>query len=635
MRKIIGILAHVDAGKTTLSERLLFEAKALRTLGRVDEATSHLDTAPLEIRRGITIFSGQAPFAWAGQEFTLLDTPGHVDFAAEMERTLSVLDGAVLVVSGVDGVQGHTEVIWQLLEAYHVPTFLFISKMDRPEADLARCVGEIRQLFSSAAIPYDASSEAFWEEIALLDEGLMEAYLAGEEGLEKQVAALVGQRRFFPILSGSALTGEGVPALLNALADLLPTDYESKEAEPFAARVFQLRHDQRGGRLTFCKVLAGSLAVKAEVNGQKVDELRLYDGARYTQVQQVVAGQLCAMTGVEGLLPGDGLGAAPSAPQKQLAPVLEAAALYGEQDPQRVLLAFRTLEAEDPALQVEWSEESRALQVHVMGKVQLEILAELLRERFGLQVTFGQPAICYRETLMEPVTGIGHFEPLRHYAEVWLRLEPGPRGSGIQFDSACPTDVLEQSFQNLVRTHVLEKAHKGVLTGSPLADVKVVLLTGRAHLKHTEGGDFRQATYRAIRQGLASGESMLLEPWFDFTITVPREHIGRVMADVQARFGTFTAPEERGGRLLVCGSGPASAFLEYGAELAAATGGRGSFSPRFAGYAPCHDAEEVISTLGYDFERDVNDPADSVFCAHGAGYTVKWCDVPAAAHCGR
>ncbi len=637
MRKTIGIFAHVDAGKTTLSQQILQRTGALRPTG--DGLL--LDDAPVERRRGITVFSSTAPFVHGRQEYLLLYTPGHLDFSAEAERCAAVLDCAVLVVSAVDGIQGHTEALWRMGAQYRVPVFFFLNKSDRPEADPAAAARALAERFSPDCLPVTGEDlcalggSALAEPLAEREDALLERYLAGDAAEEDFLAAaraLCGGRRLFPVFFGSALTGDGVEPLLEGLDRLLVTGYEAQEEAPLLARVWQIRHDGQGNRLAFLKVLQGRLAVKQAVGEEKVNEMRQYTGPKFTPLRELRAGQAATVLGLS-VPAGAVIGAQGAAEKPLFTPVLAARVEMDPPDEPAVRRAFAQLADEDPLLAAHWDDALRELEIRVMGRVQLEVLAALAEERFGLRVSFGPPRVRYLETIAAPVIGIGHFEPLRHYAEVWLRLSPGERGSGITFDSACPTDRLEQSFQNLIGTHVREKEHRGVLTGAPVTDLRVTLLTGRSHLKHTEGGDFRQAVYRAIRQGLASAESVLLEPFYDFTVTVPAEAAGRVMADIQKRQGSFDPPETAPGLAVIRGRGPAACFLDYAAELPAFTGGRGSFFAAFGGYAPCHNAEQVIAETGYDFERDTENPADSVFCSHGAGHTVRWNEVPAAAHC--
>ena len=647
MRKTIGILAHVDAGKTTLSEQLLYLGGALRERGRVDHGDAFLDAEPVERERGITVFSGQADFAWGESTYFLLDTPGHADFSAEAERVLPALDYAVLVVSAAEGVQGHTETLWRLLAHYEVPVFLFLNKIDRPGADAARTMAELQKKCSPAAVLLDGFSgvpdDALAEDLAALDDELLERYLEGDMEPENWLPALrrlVRERKLFPCFSGAALRCEGVREFLDGLELLTETDWEVREERPFGALAYQVRRG--ANRVVWLKVTSGTLRCRDEVacraaDGtlarEKVTELLRCRGGRLTPIDCARAGELCCAAGLSSVRAGDGVGEqAPSGP-RELTPVLLSKAQWDESyDLRAVLAAFRTLEDEEPALSVEWNEPLSELRVHVMGEVQLEILRELLQTRFGFSVTFGDCEVLYRETIEEPVHACGHFEPLRHYAEAHFLLSPGERGSGIAFESACSTDVLAKNWQNLIRTHVFEKEHKGVLLGAPLTDVKVTLLAGRAHLKHTEGGDFREAVYRAIRQGLMHARCRVLEPWCAFSASVPQEHAGRVMSDVQRLCGTFEPPVLEGEGAVVRGRAPVSTFLNYQRELTAFTRGRGSVSVRFDGYELCHNEDEVIAARGYDPEADTENPAGSVFCSHGAGYYVPWQEAEAKMH---
>ena len=631
----VGLLAHVDAGKTTLSEALLYHAHRIRTMGRVDHQDAFLDAHPLERARGITIFSDQAEFTLGGREFFLVDTPGHVDFAAEMERAISVMDAAVLVLSCAEGVQGHTRTVWNLLRRAHVPTFLFLNKTDRAGADPERVLREAQRQLSPDIQPAEALDEA----VAEREDDLLEAYLAGElsgEAVQSAARRQIREERLFPCYRGSALLDEGVQALLDGLASLAQTRYDPEA--PFGARVFRIRHDAQGNRLTFLKLMGGRLRVRDAVAiGEetcRIGEIRLYNGSRFSALREAQAGQLVAVTGLADCLPGQALGQCEPAPSPLSAPLLSARVEFPREVPvQEVLSAFRKLEAEDPSLGVQWNESLQELHIRVMGVIQLEVLQELVRERFGFSVAFGRPEIVYRETIAAPVLGAGHYEPLRHYAEVHVRLVPLPRGSGIEFASRCHVDDLPLQFQNLVRTHVFEKEHLGVLTGSPIADIRVELLAGRAHLKHTEGGDFRQATYRAIRQGLMKAESILLEPYYAFAIDAPQTCMGRVLSDIQRMSGTFDPPETDGERATVRGRVPVSEMMDYAPDLAALTKGQGHLALRFDGYEPCHNAQEVIARRAYCAEADKENDADSVFCQKGAGFVVHWDKADDWMHC--
>ena len=647
-RVTLGVLAHVDAGKTTLSEQLLYLGGALRSRGRVDHGDAFLDAEPVERERGITVFSGQAEFSYGGTRWFLLDTPGHTDFAPEMERALQVLDYAVLVVSCAEGVQAHTETLWRLLAHYRLPAFLFLNKTDRPGASVERTLKELRKKCSPAVLPMDGFAgqveEPLAEELAALDDALLEQYLEGgvpQEEWQPALRRLVRQRKLFPCFSGSALQSLGVEEFLRAMDWLTETGYEEKEKEPFSAVAYKVR--RADARLTYLKVTAGTLACREEadtlaadgsVQKEKVTALYRCQGEKRIPVQQVRAGELCCAAGFSALRPGEGLGARRFRTGWELAPMLLSRVQWaGPQDPRPVLAAFRTLEEEEPALSVEWNEALQELRVHVMGEVQLEILQEILRERFQLEVTFGECRVMYQETIRNTVHACGHFEPLRHYAEVHFLLSPGPRGSGITFESLCPLDVLDKNWQNLIRTHVFERPIAGVLTGAPVTDLHVALLTGRAHLKHTEGGDFREAVYRALRQGLMQADCLLLEPWCAFRISVPQEYAGRVLADVQRLCGTAEPPLQEGGAAVVTGRAPAAAFFPYQKELTAFTRGRGALSLRFDGCEPCHNEAEVLAASPYRPEADTENPAGSVFCSHGAGYFVPWQEAASHMHC--
>ena len=634
----VGLLAHVDSGKTTLAEGLLYRAGALRRLGRVDHRDAFLDTDAQERARGITIFAKQAvltlPAAGSGPEtcITLLDTPGHVDFSAEAERALQVLDYAVLVISGTDGVQAHTETLWKLLARYRVPTFVFVNKMDLPGADAAVRLRELRGRFGDGCV--DFTGEPDPETLALCSEPLMEEVLANGAPAPDTLAAAIARRQVFPCFFGVALRLEGLDRLLEALQALTRMPPVWPE---FGARVFKISQDDAGTRLTWLKVTGGTLPVKAVLpGGEKADALRLYNGSKFRLVNAAVPGMVVAVAGPARTRPGQGLGAEADAEAPLLEPVLNYRASCPGADPHTLLKALQTLEDEDPQLHVAWRDDLAEVHVQLMGEVQLEILQSILQSRFGLAVSFSEGGILYKETLTAAVEGIGHYEPLRHYAEVHLLLEPAPRGSGVQLAADCPPDTLAENWQRLVLTHLAERTHPGVLTGAPLADVKITLAAGRAHQKHTEGGDFRQATYRAVRQGLraaaARGAVQLLEPWYDFTLELPAGAVGRAMADVQRMCGAFDAPETLGDTARLRGRLPVATARGYAREVAAYTHGLGRWNVLPAGYNACHDAESVIAASGYDPAADVENPADSVFCSHGAGYTVPWDEVPARAH---
>ena len=628
-RLTIGILAHVDAGKTTLTEALLYTAGAIRRLGRVDHRDAFLDTEEQERERGITIFVKQAVLRRGELELTLLDTPGHVDFAAEMERAVQVLDYAVLLLSGPDGVQGHTETLWRILARHQVPTFVFVNKMDQPDTDRVAILDQLRRRFGEGFADFTGDRGELLEQAAMCDEVLLERYLEGEAPDDDDLAALIVERGLFPCFFGSALRLEGVEELLDGLERYT---LEPAWGDSFAARVFKISRDERGERLTWLKVTGGALRVRDTVRGpgweEKASQLRLYSGAKFTPLDETPAGTVCAVTGLTRTRVGQGLGAEEDWLGPELEPVLQYQVLPSEGcDVHTLLSQLRQLEEEDHQLRVGWDERSGTIQVHLMGEVQREVLARLLAKRFGVEVSFGPGSIVYLETIAAPVEGVGHFEPLRHYAEVHLLLEPLERGSGVVLDTACPEDVLAGNWQRLILTHLAEKTHLGVLTGSPLTDVKITLLTGRAHVKHTEGGDFRQATYRAVRQGLMSARSVLLEPWYAFTLEVPQTCVGRAMTDLQRMSGQFSPPETGREDCILTGTVPVSELTGYHTQVAAYTQGRGRLSCRVDGYRPCHNADEVIAASGYDPERDVDNPADSVFCSHGAGVTVKWNEV--------
>ena len=620
----VGVLAHVDAGKTTLTEAMLYVGGRLRKLGRVDHGDAFLDTDQLERRRGITIFSKQAVLPLPGRELTLLDTPGHVDFSAEMERVLQVLDYAVLVLSGVDGVQGHTETLWRLLAQHQIPTFLFVNKMDLPGPGRAALLDELRRRLSPDCVDLSAGDPA--EELALRDETLLETYLAGRPLPESGVAELIAARRVFPCWFGAALKLEGVAEFLDGLARYTQCPLYG---EAFGAKVFKVSRDAAGTRLTHVKVTGGRLRVKDVLRGpgweEKADQLRVYSGEKYRLLEEAPAGTVCAVTGLTRAKPGEGLGAQAASAPPVLEPVLRYQLLLPEGcDAHTLLPQLRQLEEEDPQLHLQWDAAAGEVRVQLMGDVQREVLQSVIRDRFGLEVSFGPGAICYKETITAPVEGVGHFEPLRHYAEVHLLLEPLPQGSGLRFATRCSEDQLDRNWQRLVLTHLAEKEHRGVLLGAPITDMKLTLVAGRAHVKHTEGGDFRQATYRAVRQGLKSAQSQLLEPWAAFRLEVPADCVGRAMADVQRMAGSFDPPEAQGGQAVLTGRVPVSSVGDYPREVVSYTKGRGRIALTPQGYAPCHNAEEMLAAANYDSEADPDDPTGSVFCAHGAGFLVPW-----------
>ena len=641
-RCCIGILAHVDAGKTTLSEALLYRSGSIRKLGRVDHRDAFLDTDTIERERGITIFSKQAVLPLNEMEVTLLDTPGHVDFSAETERTLRVLDCAVLVISGTDGVQGHTRTLWKLLERYEVPTFLFINKMDLSGADRDAILSQLKQRLHGGCVDFGAEGEAFYEEAAVCDESVLETYFETGEVSDDAIRSMIAERQLFPCIFGSALKLEGVDEFLGTLERFAPVpEYSSA----FGARVFKVTRDAQGNRLTHLKITGGALRVKDLVTNrradtpaeqvweEKADQLRLYSGTKFRPLEVAEAGTVCAVTGLTRTKPGEGLGFETAWTAPLLEPVLTYQLILPEGlDAHTALLKLRQLEEEDPQLHILWNETSRQIHIQLMGEVQQEILQRVIAERFGFDVTFGSGSILYRETIEDTVEGIGHFEPLRHYAEVHLILEPAPRGSGMILSTVCPEDELDRNWQRLILTHLMEKDHLGVLTGSPITDIKITLASGKAHLKHTEGGDFRQATYRAVRQGLMRAKSVLLEPWYDFRLELPTEQLGRAMSDLQRMNGETAPPETFGEETILTGSAPVAALRHYAREVTTYTRGRGRLSCVLAGYRPCAEAEKVIEAIGYEPERDVENTPDSVFCDHGAGYNVKWDQVPAMAH---
>lgn len=649
-KSIVGILAHVDAGKTTLAESLLCNCGVIEKAGRVDHGDAFLDNGAMERKRGITIFSKQARIRWKDVDITLLDTPGHVDFSAEMERTLQVLDAAILVIDGSDGVQGDVHTLWRLLKRYGVPVFLFVNKMDQPGTEQEKVLAELQKKLDGNIVTVEKllqtgteeeEKNAAWEHVAMCSEALMEEYLETGELSAESMTDAVAERGIFPCFFGSALKQWGITELLNGLNTYLP---EPEYPEEFGARVYKIGRDSTGARLTYLKVTGGILRVKMvvgnsksgvgeEVWEEKCDQLRLYNGGSYEAVDHVNAGEVCAVTGLTKTFAGQGLGYESENSTPILEPVLTYRLLLPpEMDPIVALGKVRQLEEEEPQLHVLWQEENREIHMQVMGQVQMEILKNILWERFGLEVEFDAGSIVYKETLAEPVEGIGHFEPLRHYAEVHLLLEPGERGSGLQFASLCSEDMLDRNWQRLILTHLEEKRHIGVLTGSEITDLRVLLIAGKAHTKHTEGGDFRQATYRAVRQGMRRGKSILLEPWFSFRLEVPTENLGRAMSDITRMNGSFEPPETEGDNSVLTGSVPVASMGDYGKEVAAYTKGHGRLSCTLKGYEPCHNPEEVVAQIGYDPEADTANPTGSVFCAHGAGFQVPWDQVPEYAH---
>ena len=629
----VGILAHVDAGKTTLSEAILYTAGNLRKFGRVDNGDAFLDTYELERSRGITIFSKQAEVSMEEMDLTLLDTPGHVDFSAEMERTLQVLDYAILVISGADGVQGHTLTLWSLLKRYEIPTFLFINKMDQNGTDKTALLEELQERLSSGCIDFGTkNSDEFYEAVAMEDEELLDQYLESGEIEDEQIRKMITERKIFPCFFGSALKLQGVEEFLN---DFGYCTEEKEYPEQFGARVFKITRDESGNRLTHLKVTGKDLKVKTVITSsdEKINQIRIYSGEKYETVNELEAGRICAVTGLSDTYPGQCLGVEQGGYEPVLEPVLTYQMILPEQTSATVMLPkLRQLEEEEPELHIIWNEELQEIQVQIMGEVQIEILKSLIKERFDVDVEFGQGNIVYKETIANTVEGVGHFEPLRHYAEVHLLLEPLERGSGVVIDTQCSEDILDKNWQRLILTHLLEKEHRGVLTGAPITDIKITLAAGRAHQKHTEGGDFRQATYRAVRQGLRMAESILLEPYYKFRLEIPQQMVGRAMTDIEKMHGTFETPDTSKEMAVLQGVAPVSTMQGYQKEVLAYSKGMGRLFTSLNGYAICHNAEEIIEEAGYDPDHDLENPCGSVFCSHGAGYNVSWDEVPEHMH---
>ena len=635
---VIGILAHVDAGKTTLSESMLYQSGSIRKLGRVDKGDAFLDTYQLERERGITIFSKQAQLSIGDLKITLLDTPGHVDFSAEMERTLQVLDYAILVISGADGVQGHTETLWKLLERYHIPVFLFINKMDQNGTDEAALMNELKKRLDENCVDFSQTdTDELNESIAMCSEALLEQYLESGEIEDTQIRNLIRKRNLFPCYFGSALKVTGVDEFMRGIMNYTEVAAESKETE-FGAKVYKISRDDQGNRLTYIKVTSGCLKVKDLLSGrdrrkekdweEKINQIRIYSGAKFETVNQAERGMICAVTGLSQTYPGEGLGIE----RDSDIPILEPVLTYQIQLPEdceahSMLEKLRQLEEEEPLLHIIWNEKLGEIYAQIMGEVQIEVLKSLIWERFHVRIEFGKGNIVYKETIRQPVEGVGHFEPLRHYAEVHLLLEPAEAGTGLHFFSNCSQDTLDLNWQRLILTHLEEKEHCGVLTGSAITDMHITLITGKAHQKHTEGGDFRQATYRAVRQGLKKAESILLEPYYSYRLEVPADMVGRAMTDIQRMNGSFDTPLQDGESAILTGSAPVVTMRDYQTEVISYTKGRGRLSCTLEGYKPCHNQEEVVKEVGYDSERDLDNPTGSVFCAHGAGFVVKWDEV--------
>lgn len=651
MKKTIGVLAHVDAGKTTFSEQVLYHTNSIRNRGRVDHKDAFLDSHTIERERGITVFSDQGVFELNNSTYYLVDTPGHIDFSTEMERAIGIMDYAIIIVSAVEGVQGHTKTVWRLLRKYNVPSIFFINKLDRVGANKERVLEEIKKDLTKDICYLDASLSENANNINLNDENiefiseyddeLLEKYLEGEynekalwiDALKK----LIKESKIFPCFGGSALQDEGIVEFLNVLDELTYTNYN--ENEEFAGYVYKVRHEENGNRITFIKALKGILKVRDEINcgenkREKISSIRVYNGSKFKSIESVKAGDLFAVTGISDVVAGDGIGTLKEKTNYEMVPTLMSKVIFEKAcNPREVLGYFRLLEAEDPALNVIWSEALQELHVHIMGKIQLEVLKEVVEERFNLKIEFGPCKILYKETIAKETLGCGHFEPLRHYAEVHLKIEPLPRNSGIIFANKCHTDHLAVGQQNLIRTHIFEREHHGLLTGSPITDIKVTLLTGRDHNKHTCGGDFREATFRALRQGLEKVENILLEPYYKFTIQISSDYIGRVLSDIQRLNGTFDPPETEDDRVIINGRGPVATFMDYSMEVVAFTKGKGSISLMYDGYDICHNSQEVIENIAYNKNADREYTSTSIFCSHGQGYLVEWDKADEAMHC--
>lgn len=650
MNKTIGILAHVDAGKTTFSEQLLYYTKSIKQRGRVDHKDAFLDSHQIERQRGITVFTDQGRFTYRDSSYFLIDTPGHIDFSPEMERGIQAMDYAIIIISAVEGIEGQTEIVWELLRKHGVPCFFFINKIDRVGADVQQVVRDIRSTFAAdvcditEALAEDGEmNEELAEFLAERDEALLERYMDTGYDRETWLAAmqrLIRDNAIFPYACGSALQGIGIESFLQKLDQLTVTDYSSEE--PFAGRVYRIRHDEQGTRITFVKALSGTLKVRDILHygdaenriSEKVTQIRVYNGHEFKAVERVEAGELFAVTGLSMAAVGDGLGELTENAVYEMVPTLKSKViLEPEVNKKEALQYFKILNAEDPSLNVLWVESLQEIHLHVMGRIQLEVLQQLVKERFALNVSFDKPEILYKETIEAETVGYGHFEPLKHYAEVHLRMQPAERNSGIRFENACHADDLSFGNQNLVRHHLFERDHHGLLTGSPITDVLVTLLTGRAHNKHTSGGDFREATYRALRQGLEKAKNLLLEPYYHFKIKVELDQLGRVISDVQQAHGTCDAPRTEGDKAILTGTVPVATFMDYSSELASFTQGRGTLSLTFAGYERCHNEQEVIERIGYNKEADPEYTSSSIFCAKGQGYTVPWNEAEGKMHC--
>lgn len=646
MKKTIGVLAHVDAGKTTFSEQVLYHTKSIRNRGRVDHKNSFLDSHSIEKERGITVFSDQAVFEFENNSYYLVDTPGHIDFSTEMERAIGVMDYAIVIISAVEGVQGHTETVWQLLRKYNIPTFIFINKIDRVNADKDKVISEIKRSLSKDIVYINENlkseelSEELIEFISEYDEDLLERYFEGRYDKELWINTLkrdIKQCKVFPCFGGSALQDEGIVEFLENIDELSFTEYDEKRE--FAGRVYKIRHESNGNRITFIKALEGTLKVRDEITfsdgiKEKISAMRIYNGNKFKTVDEVKAGDIFAAIGLSKANAGDGIGNLSENTNYKMIPTLMSKVIFDSScNIKEVLGYFKLLDAEDPALNVIWSEKLQEIHVHIMGKIQLEILKEVVKERFNLDIEFGPCKILYKETIKSSVKGYGHFEPLKHYAEIHLKLEPLERNTGLEFENKCHTDNLTTGHMNLVKTHVFEREHHGVLTGSSLTDVKVTLLTGRAHNKHTEGGDFREATFRALRQGLEKAENILLEPYYRFKIDVEIDYMGRVLSDIQRLCGTFNPPEINEDRITVIGRGPVKTFMDYSTEVIAFSKGKGSINLVFDGYDECHNTEEVIEEIGYRRDADIEYSSSSIFCSKGQGYVVPWEEAEKEMHC--